>query len=383
MDSIVREALRNADREIPEKIVPAVKMTNADVVGDSDDALRRIVAGIETSIKVVGAGGAGTNTIDRIMSMGIKGGDVICVNTDAQHLLTSRAPLKLLIGESVTGGIGAGNNPLVGEDCAKVDKDKIAKVLKGADMVFVTCGLGGGTGTGSIPVIAEVAKSIGALTIGVVTLPFTVEGKVRVANALRGLKKLKKHADTVIIIPNDKLLEVVPNLPLNTAFKVADELLANAVKGITEMVTKAGLINLDFADLRTVMKDGGTAMIGLGYSSRDSAIGMRAQESVEKALKSPLLDTNISSARGALVNIMGGIDMTLEEAQGVVKIVSESVDPDAQIIWGAHIDESTERNVIKTLVVLSGVKTPQYEELLENYVEEPSEENTDIELRYV
>ncbi len=388
MEAIVQEALGKErgrkDIELKERTKVHSSSTSASPTVTTDEELMKIVEGIKTAIKVVGCGGAGCNTVGRLMEMGIEGGDVIAINTDALHLLYTNAYTKVLIGASITGGIGAGNNPEVGEECAEADIKKLSDVLDGSDMVFVTCGLGGGTGTGSAPVVAEVSRDINALTLGVVTLPFSVEGKVRARNALIGLKKLRKFADTVIVIPNDKLLEMVPNLPLNAAFKVADELLANSVKGITEMVTKPGLINLDFADIRTIMKNGGTAMIGLGNSSKDTGSGDRSQESVERAIKSPLLDADISSATGALINITGSRDMTLDEAEGIVKIVSESIDPNAQIIWGAMIDDSLDRNVIKTMLVLSGVKTPQYEERLEEQVETTkAEEHIDMGLRYV
>ncbi|MBN2251608.1 MAG: cell division protein FtsZ [Candidatus Altiarchaeota archaeon] len=388
MEAIVRDAISQANVKEERKItdLPRKAAAAGQKLGSStDDELRQIVEGIKTSIKVVGCGGAGGNTLDRLMEMGVEGGDVVAVNTDALDLLYTNAHTKVLIGATISGGIGAGNNPEVGEQCAEADIKKLAEVITGADMVFVTCGLGGGTGTGSAPVIAEVAKDVNALTIGVVTMPFAVEGRVRSRNALSGLKKLRKHADTVIVIPNDRLLEVVPNLPLNAAFKVADELLANAVKGITEMVTKPGLVNLDFADVKTIMKTGGTAMIGLGASSKDTATDARAKESVEKAIRSPLLDTDVSTATGALINIIGSRDMTLEEAEEIVRLVSESISPEAQIIWGAQIDEGLDRNVIKTLLILSGVKTPQYEVGLEERFEEGTNQghSPDIGLRYV
>lgn len=382
MEAIVQDAISQANMEEEKKIEESAPKTTA--TSSTDEELRRIVEGIRTAIKVVGAGGAGGNTLDRLMEMGVEGGDVIAVNTDALDLLYTNAHTKILIGTSVTGGIGAGNNPEVGEQCAEADIKKISEVIAGSDMVFITCGLGGGTGTGSVPVIAEVAKDVNALTIGIVTLPFSVEGRTRAKNALTGLKKLRKYSDTVIVIPNDRLLDIAPNLPVNAAFKVADELLANAVKGITEMVTKPGLVNLDFADVRAVMKEGGTAMIGLGSSTKDTAMDQRSRESVEKALRSPLLDTDISTASGALINIIGSRDMTLEEAEEIVRIVSESISPDAQIIWGAQIDDSLDRNVIKTLLILSGVKTPQYEIELEEKVELGAiPEHMDIGLRYV
>ena len=366
MDAIVQEAISQAGSG---RGGSGRTKTSPGKASDTDDELRRIVEGIKTAIRVVGCGGAGSNTIDRLLEMGVEGGEVISLNTDALHLLYSKAPTKILIGTSVTGGVGAGNDPEVGEQCAESDVDKISGALQGADMVFITCGLGGGTGTGSAPVVAEIAKELQALTIAIVTLPFSVEGRVRAENALRGLKKLRKYADTVIVIPNDRLLDIAPNLPLNAAFKVADELLSNSVKGITEMVTKPGLVNLDFADVRAVMKDGGTAMIGLGASSKDTSMDARSRESVEKALTSPLLDTDISNATAALINIIGSRDMTLEEAEEIVRIVSERISPDAEIIWGAQIEDNLDRNVIKTLLILSGVNVPGYEEDLEDKVE--------------
>lgn len=386
MESIVQEAIGNVGKKDVKQNTEVKERAKVHTSqsASTDEELRQIVEGIKTAIKVVGCGGAGCNTVNRLMEMGIEGGDVIAINTDALHLLYTNAYTKVLIGASITGGIGAGNNPEVGEQCAEADIKKLSDVLNGSDLVFVTCGLGGGTGTGSAPVVAEVARDINALTLGVVTLPFGVEGKVRARNALTGLKKLRKFADTVIVIPNDRLLDIAPNLPLNAAFKVADELLANSVKGITEMVTKPGLINLDFADIRTIMKSGGTAMIGIGASSKDTVSEDRSQESVERAIKSPLLDTDVSSATGALINITGSRDMTLEEAENIVKIVSENIDQNSQIIWGAMIDDTLDRNVIKTMLILSGVKTPQYEEQLEERVEaSTTAEHVDIGLRYV
>ena len=212
MEAIVQDAINQSkDMSEPEKPLPRN-------LADTDDELKRIVEGIKTSIKVVGCGGAGTNTIDRLLEMGVEGGEVVAVNTDALHLLYSKAPAKILIGTSVTGGVGAGNDPEVGEQCAESDIEKISNSLQGSDMVFVTCGLGGGTGTGSVPVVAEVAQDLQSLVIAIVTLPFSVEGRIRAENSLKGLRKLRKYADTVIVIPNDKLLEIAPNLPLNAAF---------------------------------------------------------------------------------------------------------------------------------------------------------------------
>ncbi len=378
MEAIVQEAVSKMNEKEKGGIqhAPVIK-------SDSDEELKTIVEGIRTAIKVVGAGGAGGNTLNRLMEMGIEGGDIIAVNTDALDLLYTSANTKILIGSTITGGIGAGNNPDIGEQCAETDIKKIADSLIDSDMVFVTCGLGGGTGTGAVPVIAEVAKDTNSLTIGVVTLPFAVEGRVRAKNALSGLKKLRRYADTVIVIPNDRLMEIAPNLPINAAFKVADELLSNAVKGITEMVTKPGLVNMDFADIRAIMKDGGTAMIGFGASTKDTKMEDRARESVGKALKSPLLDTDVGSAKGALINIVGSRDMTLQEAEEIVRIVSESIDSGAEIIWGAQIDDSLDRNIIKTLLILSGVKAPSFEVELEERIESAAMDDVDIGLKSV
>jgi len=377
MESIVSDAIKTADQQA------STAMSKSKPVSDSDDELRRIVEGIATSIKIIGSGGAGGNTVERLSEMGVEGGSIVAVNSDALDLLNTPADTKVLIGSSLTGGIGAGNDPEIGRECAEIDIDKLRDSITGADMVFITCGLGGGTGTGSAPVIAEVAKEVQGLTIAVVTLPFGVEGKIRAQNALKGLKRLRKYADTVIVIPNDRLLDIAPNLPINAAFKVADELLANAVKGITEMVTKPGLVNLDFADVRTILKDGGSAMIGLGSSNKDTAMGERSRESVEKAIQSPLLDCDVSSAKGALINIIGSRDMTLEESEEIVRIVSERIDPNAEIIWGAQIDDSLDRNVIQTLLILSGVRIPGYEEELEERVEKDKSEDIDIGLKHV
>jgi cell division protein FtsZ len=305
-------------------------------------------------IKVVGVGGAGNNTISRIAEVGVKGAEIIAVNTDAQDLLYANAKKKILIGREITAGLGAGSQPRVGEEAAKENEADLRKTLQESDLVFVTCGLGGGTGTGAAPVVADVAKRIGALVVGVVTLPFAMEGQKRYENAVVGLEKLENIVDTLIVIPNDKLLELAPDLPLQTAFKVVDEILANAVKGIAELITKAGLVNLDFADVRTVMGKGGVALIGVGESDSDN----RAVEAVEKAINNPLLDVDISGANGALINICGGTDLTLEEARKIVESVSDKLDPDAKIIWGAQISEDLNQTV-RTLLIVTGVRSTQ------------------------
>jgi cell division protein FtsZ len=319
-----------------------------------DQELEEVLQGLTTTIKVIGCGGAGTNTISRCVASQISGAELVAINTDAQHLLLADAPKKVLIGRHLTKGLGAGSLPQIGEEAAKESEQDIRSSLGHADMVFVTCGLGGGTGTGSAPIVAQIAKEAGALTIGVVTLPFSVEGVIRMENAESGLKRLRDVCDTVIVIPNDKLLDIVPNLSLNAAFKVADEVLMRSIKGITEMITMPGLVNLDFADLKTVMKRGGVAMIGLGEAEGEN----KAVNAVVEALNSPLLEVDISEATGALVNVTGGEDMTISEAERVVEEIYSRIDPNARIIWGTTVDQELKRN-IRAMLVITGVKSKQ------------------------
>jgi len=323
-------------------------------ISEIDKELEELIKKQQSKVKVFGVGGGGGNTISRMREIGIKGGEFIAVNTDAQDLLYTNTDHKLLIGKELTLGLGAGSNPKIGEEAAHESEQDIKKLLAGSDMVFVTCGLGGGTGTGAAPIIAELAKKQGALTIGVVTLPFTIEGRKRVENAEYGLERMESVVDTLIVIPNDKLLEIAPELPLQTAFKVADEILTNAVKGVTELVTKSGLVNLDFADIRAVMTNGGVSLIGMGES--DSA--KRAEEAIEKALTTPLLDVDISNARGALVNIIGGNDMSLDEARDIIARVGEQLSPEAKLIWGAQISPEMEKS-IRVMIIITGVHSPQ------------------------
>ncbi|MBW3004597.1 cell division protein FtsZ [Candidatus Woesearchaeota archaeon] len=319
-----------------------------------DAELEELLAQQRASIKVFGAGGGGNNTINRITEVGIHGAATIAINTDAQDLLYTTADKKILIGREVTKGLGAGSDPKIGEEAARESEHEIKKALEHADMVFVTCGLGGGTGTGSAPIIAEIAKKSGALTVGIVTMPFTMEGNRRYDNAVIGLERLEHVVDTLIVIPNDKLLELAPDLPLHTAFKVADEILTNAVKGIAELVTRAGLVNLDFADIRAVMSNGGVALIGVGESDSEN----RAVEAVEKAISNPLLDVDITGATGALINVCGGKDMKLNEARKVVETISQKLSEDARIIWGAQIYDDLGGN-LRTMLIVTGVKSPQ------------------------
>jgi len=319
-----------------------------------DEELERMLAAQKTRIKVIGCGGGGNNTINRIAEVGIKGVETIAINTDAQDLLYTNCDKKLLIGRELTHGIGAGSNPKIGEEAAKENEADLKKLIDGSDMIFITCGLGGGTGTGSAPFVAQLAKKMGILSVGIVTMPFTMEGSHRHENALIGLEKMEQSISTLIVIPNEKLLELAPHLPLQTAFKVADEILTNAVKGIAELVTKAGLVNLDFADVKAIMGQGGVALIGMGESDSEN----RAEESVHKALENPLIDVDISNATGALINISGGENLTLEESRKIVETISESLDPNAKIIWGAQIYRDLEKTV-RTMLIITGVNSEQ------------------------
>ncbi len=323
-------------------------------VRDIDKELEELIKKQTAKIKVVGVGGGGNNSLSRMKEIGIKGGELIAVNTDAQDLLYANADQKILIGKELTQGLGAGSNPRVGEEAAKESESEIKKKLSGADMVFITCGLGGGTGTGAAPEIARISKKQSSLTIGVVTLPFTIEGKKRIENAMNGLERLESVVDTLIVIPNDKLLELAPELPLHTAFKISDEILTNAVKGVTELVTTTGLVNLDFADIKTVMVDGGVSLIGMGESDTDQ----RAMDAINKAISNPLLDVDISNATGALINIVGGPNMSLDECKGIIEEVGKKISPDAKLIWGAQISPDMEKS-LRVLLIVTGVKSSQ------------------------
>ncbi len=324
--------------------------STASIDQELEDLLKKQAA----RIKVIGCGGGGGNSVSRMKETGIKGCEIIAVNTDAQDLLYSNVDSKILIGRELTHGLGAGSNPKMGEQAARESEQEIRKKVSESDLVFITCGLGGGTGTGAAPVIAEIAKKQGALTIGVVTLPFTVEGQKRIENAQYGLERMAAITDTLIVIPNDKLIEIAPEMPIHTAFKIADEILTNSVKGITELVTKSGLVNLDFADVRAVMSNGGVSLIGIGESDSHE----RAKDAVEKAINNPLLDVDITNASGVLVNIMGGNDLTLDEYKEVMEIIGKKVAPDAKIISGAQISPDLEKT-IKVLLIVTGVKSSQ------------------------
>jgi cell division protein FtsZ len=323
-------------------------------IKEIDKELEELLKKQSAKIKVIGVGGGGNNSLSRMREIGIKGGELIAVNTDAQDLLYANADHKILIGKELTQGLGAGSNPKIGQEAAKESESEIKKKIAGSDMIFITCGMGGGTGTGAAPEIAKIAKKQGALVIGVITIPFTIEGQKRVENAMEGLERMESAVDTLIVIPNDKLLELAPELPLHTAFKIADEILTNAVKGTTELVTTSGLVNLDFADIRTVMVNGGVSLIGMGESDTEQ----RAMDSVSKAIDNPLLDVDISDANGALVNIIGGPDMSLDECKLIIETVGNKLSPDAKLIWGAQISADMDKS-LRVLLIVTGVKSSQ------------------------
>ena len=310
-------------------------------------------AGMAT-IKVVGVGGAGNNGVNRMVENGLKSVEFISVNTDRQQLNVSKANKKIQIGEKLTRGLGAGANPEVGKCSAEESKTEIAEALKGADMVFVTAGMGGGTGTGAAPIVAEVSKEMGILTVGVVTKPFPFEGKRRMMQAESGIEELRQNVDTLIIIPNEKLLQVVEKqTSIMDAFKMSDDVLRQGVQGISDLITIPGLVNLDFADVKTIMLDAGVAHIGIGRASGEH----RAQEAARQAIHSPLLETSIEGAGGVLLNVTGGKDLCLLEISEAADLVQKSVDPDANIIFGAVIDEKLENEIVITVIATGFTKT--------------------------
>jgi cell division protein FtsZ len=299
------------------------------------------------NIKVIGVGGGGNNAVNRMISSGLKGVEFISVNTDAQALQLSQTGIKIQIGTKLTKGLGAGANPEIGQKAAEESRDDIIKCLKGADMVFVTAGMGGGTGTGAAPIVAEVAKEMGALTVGVVTKPFTFEGRKRMAHAESGTQNLKDKVDTLITIPNDRLLQVIDkHTSIMEAFRIADDVLRQGVQGISDLIAVPGLINLDFADVKTIMKDTGSALMGIGIASGEN----RASEAARMAISSPLLETSIEGARGVLLNITGGSSLGLFEVNEAAEIIAQAADPEANIIFGAVIDERLEDEVRVTVI---------------------------------
>ncbi len=303
------------------------------------------------NIKVIGVGGGGNNAVNRMIEAGLQGVQFISVNTEDQVLEISKADVKIQIGEKLTRGLGAGANPQIGEQAALESKEEIIKTLQGADMVFVTAGMGGGTGTGAAPIVAECAKDLGALTVAVVTKPFTFEGKRRREQAEKGTAYLKEKVDTIITIPNDKLLQMIDKkTPLKDAFLKADDVLRQGVQGISDLITTTGLINLDFADVKTVMSDQGEAIMGIGLGTGEN----RALDAVDAAIHSPLLETGIDGAQSILLNVTGGPDVSLYEINEAAEKIAEAVDPDANIIFGQVIDPDMEEDSIRITVVATG-----------------------------
>lgn len=304
-------------------------------------------------IAIIGVGGAGNNTVTRLMEMGIKNAECIAINTDTVHLRASKAHRKILIGEKLTKGLGVGGDPKLGRAAINESRKRVEDLLSGIDMIFITTGLGGGTGTGTAPVIAEIARQKGAITVGVVTTPFRIE-KGRVEYATMALNEMRRQCDTVVVIDNNKLMQLVPQLPINEAFKVADQVLANMIKGIVETVSAPSLINLDFADFRTIVKKGGVAVIGVGESDAPN----RAEEAVRNALKSPLLNVDYAGATGALIHVTGDNHMTIEEANRVGEIVTEMMNNDALVIWGARVNPE-QNGKLKVTLVMTGINSPR------------------------
>jgi cell division protein FtsZ len=303
-------------------------------------------------IAVIGVGGAGNNTVTRLIEMGVTGAECVAVNTDALHLSVSRAHRKILVGEKLTKGLGVGGDPKRGRAAIEESKKRVEDLLSHVDIAFITAGLGGGTGTGAAPVIAEIARRNGAITVGVVTTPFRIE-KGRIEYAANALTEMRRQCDTVVVIDNNKLMQLVPQLPINEAFRVADQVLANMIKGIVETISAPSLINLDFADFKTIVKRGGVAVVGVGESDAPN----RAEEAVRNALRSPLLNVDYAGATGALIHVTGDNQMTIEEANRVGEIVTEMMDNDALVIWGARVNPEQDGK-LKVTLVMTGVNSP-------------------------
>lgn len=315
---------------------------------------------IETyaKIKVVGVGGSGNAALHRMMEARVRGVEFIAINTDAQALHHSAAPNKIHIGQNLTRGLGAGMDPSVGQQAAEESREDIHEALKGSDMVFVTCGMGGGTGTGAAPVVAEIAKESGALTIGVVTRPFSFEGQQRRVIAEEGLAELHERVDAAVVVPNDRLLQIIDRkTSLLDAFKVMDDVLRQGVQGISELITEHGMVNVDFADVRAIMSDTGTALMGIGRASGDN----RAAEAARAAIDSPLLEVSIDGAKGILFNMSGGKDLGMYEVEEAARIITENADPNAKVIFGAVVDEESPKDEVSITVIATGFEGPKRE----------------------
>lgn len=323
-------------------------LKNESPVNTREDARsNKIVPNNIAQIKVIGVGGGGCNAVNRMISGGLSGVEFWAINTDAQALSHSAAPQRLQIGQKITRGLGAGGNPAIGNKSAEESREEIARALENTDLVFITAGMGGGTGTGAAPIVAEVAKEIGCLTVGVVTRPFTFEGRRRTTQAEQGIEELQSRVDTLVVIPNNQLLSVIPaETPLQEAFRAADDVLRQGVQGISDIITIPGLVNVDFADVRAVMADAGSALMGIGISSGKN----RAQEAAMMAISSPLLEHSIEGAKGVVLNITGGHDLTLHEVNAAAETIFEVVDPNANIIFGAVIDEKMQGDICITVI---------------------------------
>ncbi len=306
----------------------------------------------QASIKVIGVGGAGNNMVSWLYKKGVRGAEIIAVNTDQQHLNITEADKKILIGESITRGLGCGGYPKKGLEAAQESSNKLKEVLSNADMVFVCAGMGGGTGTGAAPFIAQIAKSLGAIVIGVVTMPFNIE-RARIDKAEFGLQQLREHSNTVIVIDNNRLVQIAGNLPVQQAFAVANELIATMIRGIVETIAVPSLVNLDYADVKAIMTGGGVASIGVGFSDTKN----RVEEAVRGALANPLLDITYSGATGALIHVHGGPDLTLDEVNRVGELVTAEMDPDANVIWGARVTDDM-KGKLTVMTIITGVKSP-------------------------
>ncbi|MCQ2957794.1 MAG: cell division protein FtsZ [Candidatus Gastranaerophilales bacterium] len=301
----------------------------------------------KATIKVIGVGGGGGNAVNRMISQGLGGVDFYAMNTDAQVLATSAAQNRLQLGEKLTGGLGAGGNPLVGEKAADESRDQILSCIDGADMVFVTAGMGGGTGTGAAPIIAQVAQEVGALTVGVVTKPFAFEGNMKMRQAVEGLEKLREHVDSLIVVPNNKLISIVDKKASFTdAFYIVDQVLALGVKGISDIITVEGLINIDFADVKAIMKTSGNAIMGIGTANGEG----RALEAAKKAINSPILENSINGAAGVIINVTGGSDLTLHEVYEAADVINQEILDEANVIFGAVIDEKIQGDIAITVI---------------------------------
>jgi cell division protein FtsZ len=324
-------------------------MANRDIDGLGGFVMLEFETSVESlaTIKVIGVGGGGNNAVNRMIEHGVQGVEFIAVNTDAQALNLSKAEVKMQIGGKLTRGLGAGANPEVGKKAAEESKEQIEEALRGADMVFVTAGMGGGTGTGAAPVIAQIARDLGALTVGVVTRPFTFEGRKRATQATGGISAMKESVDTLIVIPNDRLLEIVDkSTPMLEAFREADNVLRQGVQGISDLIAVPGLINLDFADVKTIMSNKGSALMGIGVASGES----RAAEAAKKAISSPLLETSIDGAQGVLLNITGGSNLSLYEVQEAADIVASASDQEVNMIFGSVINDNLKDEIIVTVI---------------------------------